>query len=156
MSRRRDGAPLMRYSDSPERYILRVIAISEKSIGSVRSVLSSTIVTSARPTACLPEDPEKITSSIAWPRSIFALCSPSTHRIESDMFDLPLPFGPTTTVRPGSNTSCVLSAKDLNPLSVSDFRYTSCLAFPGRGPRLLLPCLLVAHALERVERCRGL
>ena len=31
----RDGAPLMRYSDSPERYMRRVTATSENSMGSV-------------------------------------------------------------------------------------------------------------------------
>ena len=124
MSRSLAGAPLIRYSDSPERYILRVMATSPNSMGSVWSELSKTSVTSASPTACLPEEPEKITSSMAWPRSILALCSPRTHRIESEMFDLPLPFGPTTTLRPGSKTMAVRSAKDLNPLSVSDFRYT--------------------------------
>ena len=129
MSRRRQGEPLIRYSDSPDRYILRVIAISEKSMGKVWSVLSRVRVTSARPTAARPDEPEKITSSMAWPRSIFALCSPSTQRIESEMFDLPEPLGPTTTVRPGSNCRLVRSAKDLKPLSVSDFRYT-CAARP--------------------------
>ena len=124
MSRRRAGEPLIRYSDSPERYMRLVMATSEKSMGMVWSELSSTSVTSARPTAWRPDEPEKITSSIAWPRSILALCSPRTQRIESEMLDLPEPLGPTTTVRPGSNTIWVLSANDLNPLSVSDFRYT--------------------------------
>ena len=96
---------------------------SEKSMGSVWSELSSTRVTSATPTAERAEEPEKITSSMAWPRSCLALCSPRTHRIASETFDLPEPLGPTTTVRPGSKTMWVRSAKDLNPLSVSDFRY---------------------------------
>ena len=117
------GAPLIRYSDSPERYIRRVIPTSAKSMGSVWSELSSTSVTSATPTAERADEPEKMTSSIAWPRSCLALCSPSTHRIASETFDLPEPLGPTTTVRPGSKTMWVRSAKDLNPLSVSDLRY---------------------------------
>ena len=37
----------------------------------------------------------------------------------------PLPFGPTTTVTPGSSSSVVASAKDLKPLRVSDRRNTS-------------------------------
>ena len=128
-SMRRLGAPLMRYSDSPERYMRRVMPTSEKSMGSVWSELSSTRVTSATPTAPRAEEPEKMTSSMAWPRSIFALCSPRTHRMESDTLDLPEPLGPTTTVRPGSKTIWVLSAKDLKPLSVSDLRYTAwCLS----------------------------
>ena len=98
-------------------------------MGSVWSELSSTRVTSATPTAPRAEEPEKMTSSMAWPRSIFALCSPRTHRMESDTLDLPEPLGPTTTVRPGSKTIWVLSAKDLKPLSVSDLRYTAwCLS----------------------------
>ncbi len=40
------------------------------------------------------------------------------------MFDLPDPLGPTTTQTPGSKSSVVLSAKDLNPFSVSDRRNT--------------------------------
>jgi hypothetical protein len=39
------------------------------------------------------------------------------------MFDLPEPFGPTTTVTPGRNSSRVRSANDLNPVSFSDLRY---------------------------------
>ena len=101
----------------------RVMPTSLKSMGRVWSELSRTSVTSATPTAERAEEPEKITSSIAWPRSCLALCSPRTQRIESDTFDLPEPLGPTTTVRPGSKTIWVLSANDLNPLSVSDFRY---------------------------------
>ena len=99
-----EGAPLIRYSDSPERYMRLVMPISEKSIGMVWSELSKTSVTSATPTAPLADEPEKITSSIAWPRSIFALCSPNTQRIASETLDLPEPLGPTTTVRPGSKT----------------------------------------------------
>ena len=38
------------------------------------------------------------------------------------MFDLPDPFGPTTTQTPGSNSSVVLSAKDLKPFNVNDLR----------------------------------
>src|SRR5215213_4331934 len=38
------------------------------------------------------------------------------------MFDLPEPFGPTTTDTPGPNSSRVRSGKDLKPFSVIDFR----------------------------------
>ena len=40
------------------------------------------------------------------------------------MLDLPEPLGPTTTVTPGSNSRVAVSAKDLKPFSVSDFRNT--------------------------------
>ena len=70
-----------------------------------------------------------MTSSILPPRSVRGPWAPSTHATASTRFDLPEPFGPTTTVTPGSNSSSVLSAKDLKPRSVSDFRNTS------RAPR---------------------
>ena len=114
----------MRYSLSPERYMRRVVATSLKSTGSMWSKLSRTSVTSATPTGLRADEPEKITSSMAWPLSCLALCSPSTHRMASDTLDLPEPLGPTMTVSPGSNVMCARSAKDLNPLRVSDFRYT--------------------------------
>src|SRR4051812_20310662 len=40
------------------------------------------------------------------------------------MFDFPHPFGPTTPVIPGSNSTLVLSAKDLKPTISSLFRRT--------------------------------
>ena len=54
----------------------------------------------------------------------------------STTFDLPLPLGPTTTVMPGSNSSTVGSANDLNPFMLSDFRNTGAtLVVPsGRAP----------------------
>ncbi len=122
MSMRRQGLWLIRYSLSPERYIRRVMATSLKSTGRTWSALSSTRVTSATPTGCRADEPEKMTSSMAWPRSCLALCSPSTQRIASETFDLPDPFGPTITVRPGSKVMCARSAKDLKPLRVRDFR----------------------------------
>ena len=63
-----------------------------------------------------------MTSSIFWLRTALGACAPRTHAIASTTLDLPLPFGPTTTVTPGSRSSEVVSAKDLNPLRVSDFR----------------------------------
>jgi len=51
--------------------------------------------------------------------------APNTQPRASTTFDLPLPFGPTTTVTPGSIARVVVSAKDLNPLMVSVFRNTA-------------------------------
>ncbi len=85
-------------------------------------MLSIVSDTSARPSAGRSAVPAKMTSSIFVPRSARAPCAPSTHATESTMFDLPDPFGPTTTQTPGSNSSVVLSAKDLKPFSVSDLR----------------------------------
>ncbi len=60
-----------------------------------------------------------MTSAISLPRRLLTLCSPRTHLIASTMFDLPDPFGPTTTVMPLGNSSRVLSAKLLKPTSSS-------------------------------------
>ena len=65
-----------------------------------------------------------MTSSILPPRSVRGPCAPSTHATASTRFDFPDPFGPTTTVTPGSNSRTVLSANDLKPRSVNDLRNT--------------------------------
>src|SRR5436190_3020700 len=133
MSSSRHGAPLIMYSDSPVRNSVRVIVTSENSIGSNRDVLSIVSDTSARPSAGRSEVPAKMTSSILPPRSARAPCAPSTHATESTMFDLPEPFGPTTTHTPCSKSSVVLSAKDLKPFSVSDRRNTGPPSPAGDG-----------------------
>src|SRR3954464_15443693 len=122
MSRSRHGAPLIMYSDSPVRKSVRVIVTSLNSIGSSCALLSIVSDTSARPSAGRSAVPAKMTSSILPPRSARAACAPSTHATESTMFDFPEPFGPTTTHTPGSNSSVVLSAKDLKPFSVNALR----------------------------------
>src|SRR5579859_4861766 len=66
-----------------------------------------------------------MTSSILEERTVLGPCAPSTQATASTMLDLPLPFGPTTTMTPGSNSRVVVSANDLNPLRVSAFRNTS-------------------------------
>src|SRR5919201_1839821 len=80
--------------------------------------------TSARPRGGRLPVPAKITSSILPPRSDLTPCSPSTQAIASTTLDLPDPLGPTITVIPGSKSRTVLSANDLNPRRVSDFRNT--------------------------------
>src|ERR1051325_11592876 len=67
--------------------------------------------------------PLKMTSAISPPRSAFADCSPKTHRIASEIFDLPQPFGPTMAATPGTKFKVVLSAKDLKPRAVRLFKY---------------------------------
>src|SRR5258705_12459873 len=133
MSSNRQGAPLIMYSDSPVRNSVRVIVYSENSIGSSRDVLSIVSDTSARPSAGRSEVPAKMTSSILPPRNARAPWAPSTHATESTMFDLPDPFGPTTTHTPCSKSSVVLSAKDLKPFSVSDRRNTGPPSPAGDG-----------------------
>src|SRR5436190_8944058 len=124
ISRSRHGAPLIMYSDSPLRNSVRVIVTSLNSIGSRFAELSIVSDTSARPSAGRSAVPAKMTSSILPPRSVRGPWAPSTHATASTRFDLPDPFGPTTTVTPGSNSSTVLSANDLKPRSVSVFRNT--------------------------------
>ena len=79
--------------------------------------------TSARPNAGRVAVPAKMTSSIFALRSARGPWAPSTHVTASTTLDLPEPFGPTTTVTPGSSSSVVVSAKDLNPFMVSRFKY---------------------------------
>jgi hypothetical protein len=96
-----------------------VITTSRNGTGSEPSSFEKWSDTSATFTARRADEPWKITSSIFAPRSARARCSPSTHRTASLTFDFPHPFGPTIMVAPGSKTSCVWSANDLNPCSSS-------------------------------------
>src|SRR6185437_7023121 len=122
MSSRRHGAPLMAYSLSPERNRVRVIVTSERSMGSFPDALSMVSDTSARPSGGRDEVPAKMTSSILAERNDRGPWAPRTQVTASTTLDLPLPFGPTTTVIPGSNASTVGSAKDLKPFMLSDFK----------------------------------
>ena len=125
MSSRRQGAPLMEYSLSPDRNRVRVMVISARSVASLPALLSMVRVTSARPRAGRLAVPMKMTSSILAERSVRGPWAPSTQATASTTLDLPLPLGPTTTVMPGSNSSTAGSAKDLKPLRESDFRNTA-------------------------------
>src|SRR4051794_10420811 len=51
----------------------------------------------------------------------------------STTLDFPEPFGPTTTVTPGSNSRTVGSANDLKPLREIDLRNTA-IVDPSGGP----------------------
>src|SRR5690348_3174052 len=84
-----------------------------------------------------------MTSSIRSLRSVLALCSPSTHRMESTTLLFPVPLGPTTDVMPWGKW-ILASANDLNPVNSKDLRCITFLlsgtAVPaereakGRGP----------------------
>src|SRR2546423_1192393 len=124
MSSSRHVTPLSWYSDSPSRNSVRVIVTSVNSIGSSRAVLSMVSDTSDRPSADRSGVPAKMTSSMRPPRTVRGPWAPSTQATASTRFDLPEPFGPTTTVTPGSNSSTVLSANDLKPRRVRDLRNT--------------------------------
>jgi hypothetical protein len=136
MSSSRHGVPLIAYSLSPERKSVRVIVTSAMSTGSFPEPLSMVSDTSARPSAGRPAVPAKMTSSIFWDRSDRGPCAPSTQVTASTTLDLPLPFGPTTTVIPGSNSRTVGSANDLKPFMERDLRNMASRPYqrPGRGP----------------------
>src|SRR5580704_14056812 len=65
-----------------------------------------------------------MTSIMCWLRRLLADISPKAQRMPSEILDLPQPFGPTTAVIPGSNSTRVLSAKDLNPTISKRFNRT--------------------------------
>ena len=71
-----------------------------------------------------------MTSSIFVDRTTFGPWAPSTQATASTTFDLPDPFGPTTTVMPGSRSIVVGSAKDLKPFRVSVFKNTVRSRYP--------------------------
>ena len=136
MSRSRHGTPLMAYSLSPVRKSVRVMVTSVKSIGSSPAELSMQSDTSARPSAGRLAVPAKMTSSIFCDRTAEGAWAPSTHPMASTTFDFPDPFGPTTTVTPGSSSRAVVSAKDLNPFKVSvlrNIREPNLVPAPTRG-----------------------
>jgi len=112
----------IKYSLSPERYILRIILISVKSTGICLSLLSIHRDTSAKPRAFLLSLPAKMTSSILLPLKALTLCSPNTHLIASDILLLPLPFGPTIAFMVFPKLSSIFSAKDLKPCISSCFK----------------------------------
>src|SRR5580700_7753891 len=131
MSSSRHGAPLMAYSESPERNRVRVMVTSDRSTGSFPKELSMVSDTSARPSWGRDEVPAKMTSSIFADRNERGPWAPSTQVTASTTLDLPLPLGPTTTVIPGSNSNTVGSAKDLKPFMLSDFRNTAATLVPA-------------------------
>ena len=49
-----------------------------------------------------------------------------TQRMASEIFDFPLPLGPTMAVMSSPKESTVLSGKDLNPWISSAFKYKVC------------------------------
>ena len=81
----------------------------------MRSVLSSTNVTWAKPTCFRCSVPPKMTSSIFAPRRPLALCSPMTQRMASEILLFPEPLGPTMAVISSPKFRTVLSGKDLKP-----------------------------------------
>src|SRR5271157_2424713 len=90
-------------------------------------------VTSAMPVGLRSRVPAKMTSCMLTPRRERADCSPSTHEMASEMFDLPQPFGPTMAATPSPwNFSSVRSQNDLNPRICSFFSLSNLHSF-SRG-----------------------
>ena len=95
-------------------------------------------------------------------------CSPSAQRRASARLLLPEPFGPTTALIPGPNSTCVRSANDLKPWSRTESRRAG--ARHGRSPRLAAPsrrspravasarprAVAAAEHLDRLRRGRRL
>ena len=93
MSSRRQAAPLIEYSLSPDRNSVRVMVISARSVASLPALLSMVRETSARPRAGRLAVPMKMTSSILAERTVRGPWAPSTQATASTTLDLPLPFG---------------------------------------------------------------
>src|SRR5262249_54811720 len=92
--------------------------------GQAPSALSKTRSTSHVSLARRPAEPANRTSSGFSARSSPGLIEPVAQRIESETFDFPDPFGPTTTATPGSSLISTGSTNDLNPRSLIAFRCT--------------------------------
>ena len=124
---RRTAALLTRYWPSPPRTSRRVIAISLKSTSAPKppSSLSKTSSTSQWSAGGCVDEPPKRTSSGFSARSSDGVNDPAAQTIASATFDLPEPFGPTTTATPGSSFSSSGSTNDLKPRILIDCRCTS-------------------------------
>src|SRR3989344_201365 len=109
---------------------------SSKSRLSVRSELSKTSLTPARPARGDVEEPFHIKSSPRLPRMLFIDCSPSTKRKDSATLDLREPLGPTMAVIAVANSKEVFLAKDLNPDSSIDFNRIRVIV-SKKKPRIL-------------------
>src|SRR5699024_3336599 len=107
-------------------------------------------VTSARPKALRSPAPAKMTSCILPPRRVFALPSPITQARASTTLDFPEPLGPTTAQIPGSNFNVVADAKDLNPLSVNDFKCIV-IILQSESANLSTPCRAINVQYNRTR-----
>ena len=151
---RRTCALLTRYWPSPPRWRRRTIETSEKSSGGqAPSSLSKSSSTSQSVGRAACADPPKSTSSGFSARSSLGASEPAAQTIASATFDLPEPFGPTTTATPGSSRTSTGSGNDLKPRSVIERRCTRAEASGRRGwPADAAPS---ATASSRSERLLG-
>src|SRR5580658_928133 len=87
------------------------------------SELSKTRETSHSVAAFLDDPPLKNRWVSRSARSALELVGPRTKRMASEMFDLPIPFGPATPVKPGSKGISVEPANDLKFRTFTRLRY---------------------------------
>src|SRR5579885_2445224 len=79
--------------------------------------------TSAMPVGLRWRVPAKMTSSMRAPRSDLADCSPSTHEIASDMFDLPHPLGPMMAATPSPWNFSSVRSQRLEPENLQSLQF---------------------------------
>ena len=111
-----------------------MIESSEKSSGPSPSSLSRSSSTSHEEAGGRVPEPPNSTSSGFSARSSLGARLPVAQTIASARFDLPEPFGPTTTATPGSSRSSTGSGNDLKPRRRSVRRCTSGSYRPPRMP----------------------
>ena len=97
---RRVTLPLSRYWLSPPRKTRRPMVIRPSSAPGKERSVRRVSMHSAIPSGLRLSEPLKMTSSMVPPRSVLALCSPSTQVIASERLLLPQPLGPTMAVMP--------------------------------------------------------
>src|SRR4051812_28160826 len=127
----------------------------KSSSGSAPSSLSNSSSTSQKSAGACPGEPAKSTSSGFSARSSCGLIDPEAQSSASATFDLPEPFGPTTTATPGSSRTSTASGNALRP--------RSWIARRGRGgggkgarrrPPRPSPLLGLGHPQDLVARHR--
>src|SRR4029078_3059831 len=95
-------------------------------------------------------EPAKRTSSGFSARSSPGLIEPVAQRIESDTFDFPEPFGPTTAATPGTRRISTGSTNDLKPRSLIALR---CTRRGGYRAARTPPGGFVRDDAEQARRC---
>ena len=116
------------------------MSISGSATSPYTSGSTSVSDTSAMPIGLRSRVPAKMTSCMLTPRSDRADCSPSTHEMASEMFDLPQPLGPTMAAMPSPwKRRSVRSQNDLKPRICSFFSlsnvYSGERPSAGKAPR---------------------
>ena len=126
---RRTAVRLTRYWPSPPRWSRRAIETSANgSSGHAPSSLSKSSSTSQNSTGLRVRRAREEHVVGLLRAQLVRASEPVAHRIASETFDFPEPFGPTTTATPGSSRTSTGSANDLKPRSLIAFRCTR-----GRG-----------------------